>query len=123
VKVKRIRLLIGVSLVICLLAVVTVALASTTNPTFPKNQNGQTYGSAMNVTSVSQLPDLIKAQGTNGQVGYVRAADLLGTPPKSPQEAVAQNSKFQVAQLIPLYSSDGKTVIGSFKMGGGHHTP
>lgn len=116
-------LLIVVTLVIGLLSVTMVAMASRTNPPFPKNQNGQTYGSAMNVTSVNELPNLIKACDSHGNIGYVWATDVLGEAPKSPQEAVAQNSKSEVVRQIPLYDVDGKTVIGSFNIGGGHHTP
>ncbi|MBC7292680.1 MAG: hypothetical protein H5T84_01010 [Thermoleophilia bacterium] len=69
----------------------------------------------MMARSPQDEPDLILAEATNGKVGYVLRTELEGQEPGSPQEALAQ----QAAQAgknraIPVYESDGKTVIGVF---------
>ncbi|GIP37022.1 hypothetical protein J31TS4_03020 [Paenibacillus sp. J31TS4] len=85
---------------------------------YPVNEQGQTYGQGPYPPGPSKEPDLIKAVGENGVVGYVKSSDL---DPKvnSPEEAVAyQKSKEgQGGITIPLYEADGKTVIGTFKVG------
>lgn len=90
-------------------------------PVFPKNENGQTYGSAALVNSPDQEPDLISAVGVNGVEGYLRAVDLDEEMPKTPEEAVARmkNRKRGEVKEIPLYAVDGKTVVGKFKYGHG----
>lgn len=82
---------------------------------WPTNEKGMTYGSSMNATCPEDEPDLIQAEATNGRRGYVLRSDPEGPIPKSPQEALA----LQVAQagrdeVIPVYESDGTTIIGSF---------
>ena len=89
---------------------------------FAVNANGQTYGSDAQSTSLATEPDLILAQGTNGKIGYVRKSDLFGVMPRTPQAAVAGENPngVQPVRAIPLYASDGTTVIGTFIVGGGH---
>ncbi len=88
-------------------------------PVFPKNENGQTYGSSALVNTPDQEPDLISAVGEGGVEGYLRAVDIHQEMPKTPEEAVARNNKHKPDDVkqIPLYAIDGKTVIGVFK----HH--
>jgi hypothetical protein len=72
---------------------------------------------------VSDWPDLIQAYATNGNLGYVRRDELKaadGGNAKSPAEAVAW-MKILIARAaagtpvtIPVYTLDGKTVIGKF---------
>lgn len=88
-------------------------------PVFPKNENGQTYGSSALVNSPDQEPDLISAVGEDGTNGYVRSVDLNEGLPKTPQEAIAYNKKHQADRQIPLYAVDGKTVIGVFDIHNG----
>lgn len=38
---------------------------------YPKNKNGQTYGSAADATSYETGPDLISATGVDGTTGYL----------------------------------------------------
>jgi hypothetical protein len=85
-------------------------------PVFPRNQSGQSYGSDMHSTSPATEPDLVLACGTDGTIGYVKSSDLYGTQPKTPEEAVAQNPKVGDVKQIPLYASDGKTVIGKYNI-------
>lgn len=84
-------------------------------PVYPKNASGQTYGSSMNSTSPETEPDLIRASGIDGTIGYVRAKDLRGDLPKTTKEALEMQAK-QTDQMIPLYDVEGKKVIGKFKV-------
>lgn len=74
------------------------------------NENGEKYGSELYADVCGELPDLISAEGKNGEIGYVRNIDL-NPEPKTIEEAIALNKITE----IPLYSSDGKTVIGTFE--------
>lgn len=78
------------------------------------NANGDTYG----VDSPQGHPDLIAAIATNGQVGYVYATDLEEPMPANPEEAVTWNETHGGARTIPVYESDGETVVGEFVIGG-----
>lgn len=87
-------------------------------PNYPKNENGQTYGSAADAISNETMPDLIRAAGVDGTVGYVRKEDLEEEQPKTPEEAIAlQQKRPPGGRDIPLYDADGKTVIGVFHAG------
>ncbi|WP_152570642.1 hypothetical protein [Paenibacillus tyrfis] len=89
------------------------------NMNYPKNKNGQTYGSAIDSTSSKMRPELISAVGVNGTKGYVLRKDIDGEQPKSPAEAISlQNSRSPSGRDIPLYDVDGETVIGVFHVGG-----
>lgn len=89
------------------------------NMIFPKNNNGQTYGSAADASSPEMEPELISAEGVDGTKGYVLKKDLDGEKPKSPEEAIAiQNRRPPGGVDIPLYDVDGETVIGVFHMEG-----
>lgn len=85
---------------------------------YPRNENGQTYGSELYATSPATAPDLILARGVDGTIGYVRSADLNEEMPKTPEEALAQQNMHKVGDVrqIPLYAVDGKTVIGKFNI-------
>ena len=88
-----------------------------TTPVFPVNENGQKYGSLMDVDTPGQEPDLVKAVGVDGTLGYVKFEDMQGKLPKNPEEAIAmQNKRLKEGpKTIPLYAVDGKTIIGEFK--------
>ncbi|MHB8986818.1 MAG: hypothetical protein ACYC38_12970, partial [Eubacteriales bacterium] len=88
-------------------------------PHYPTNENGQTYGSALYATSPDTEPDLIKAIGVDGTIGYVRSFDLNGPMPKTTEEALAMQRKAESIREIKLYDVDGKTVIGKFKIQNG----
>lgn len=95
------------------------------NHVYPKNQYGQTYGSAADAESPETEPDLIWATGVDGTNkyvdGYVKRTDLEQPFPKTPEEAIAL-TKYNLAnptREIPLYDVDGKTVLGKFIIGGG----
>lgn len=84
-------------------------------PEYSKNESGETYGSVLKATSPANEPDLIQAIGEDGTIGYVRNSDLIGKQPKTPEEAIKMNTE-ACEKEINLYTSDGKTVIGKFKI-------
>lgn len=73
------------------------------------NSNGETYGSGLMADVYGELPDLIKAEGTNGISGYVRYEDLVYTP-KSTEDAVAYSVSLEAGVYIPVYDLDGDVV-------------
>ncbi|MCX8131624.1 MAG: peptidase M56 BlaR1 [Clostridia bacterium] len=83
---------------------------------YPKNESGETYGSALYAENQEDEPDLIKAIGVDGTVGYVKSSDLTGDKPKSPKEALEKQNKMPSKKEINLYESDGRTIIGKFKI-------
>lgn len=86
-------------------------------PDYPKNKSGLTYGSSLYSPSQDKDPDLIKAYGVDGTLGYVRSKDLHNdVVPKTPEEALAQQAKDSVDKEIPLYDVEGKKVIGKFRI-------
>lgn len=89
------------------------------NPNFPKNESGETYGSGLDATPYEKGPDLIKAIGEDGTIGYIRKTEADGPMPKTPQEAIAMQAKQTNPRYINLYESDGKTIIGKFKISTG----
>lgn len=78
------------------------------------NANGQTFGNANQYIALGYWPDLLAAEGMDGLCGYVYVSDLHDKP-SSPAEALLANNR--KTQYIPLYDSDGKTVIGRFQIG------
>jgi hypothetical protein len=95
------------------------------------NANGQTYGSGLHSEfEDADAPDLIFATGIDGIEGYVLKTDLEGTgslaKPQNPDEAMVYMEQLEglsneaaargekYVYYIPLYESDGTTVIGQF---------
>lgn len=74
------------------------------------NESGETYG----VQNQRGTPDLVAVVATNGQQGYARRADLNDPRPKTPGEALEYQRTRGPATPIPVYKSDGETVIGEF---------
>jgi hypothetical protein len=98
-------------------------------PNWPRNANGQTYGSQ---GSSPVAPDLILVEGEddNGEPvrGYVLSRELTqaefgGPEPSSPAQAIKQQDerlrKYPNGQWLPVYKSDGHTQIGRFIVGPG----
>lgn len=93
--------------------------ADRVKPNYQRNMAGETFGSLSQAEVDADAPDLILAHGRNGAKGidgYVRSKDLILPMPKSPEEAVAQNTT--KIRSIPLYAVDGKTVVGEYRHGG-----
>ncbi|WP_434510380.1 hypothetical protein [Desulfitobacterium sp. AusDCA] len=82
------------------------------------NKNGETYGSLLYVTEAGQEPDLVQTVGVDGTEGYVKYSDLMGPEVNTPEEAAAYMKEKHGPRMIPLYASDGQTVIGKYKAGG-----
>lgn len=76
------------------------------------NARGQTFG--VSGSAPQGEPDLVAVQATNGKAGYAYAADLEGSQPTSPADA---GSNAGHGRTIPVYESDGSTVIGEFTVG------
>ncbi len=73
------------------------------------NQTGLTYGSAL----LSETePDLILAEGISGNIGYVKSSDLNGPMPVTAYNAIQMQPS--QSRAIPVYESDGITVIDTF---------
>ena len=87
-------------------------------PVYPRNAHGQTYGSAAKATTPHNEPDLILVVATNGKTGYAKRADLEPASPANPAQAVAAQkanaADGAVRAPIPVYESDGTTIIGQF---------
>ena len=86
-------------------------------PQYSVNENGQTYGEGPFPAGKDQEPDLIKAIGENGVVGYIKNSDVTASV-SSPEEAIAHQKEIEEIgyQSIPLYESDGTTVIGEYRL-------
>jgi len=89
--------------------------AEITIPALRQNQDGLTYGSAANALTPDDEPDLISVVADdNVTTGYVYKDELNDDLAVSPEEAVNRPDR-----TIPVYESDGKTVVGSFTIIGG----
>lgn len=82
------------------------------------NSNGETYGSGSKEAILGVAPDLIKARGVDGTLGYVRSEDIEPEAAENPEEAVKmmERQKSDDVKIVPLYKVDGKTIIGEFKL-------
>lgn len=103
-----------------------VAYAASTR--YQLNDRGMTYGHVdpRLPPNEQEIPQLIAALGIDGTEGYVYASDLDGDQPETPEEAIKymENLEIEIAaakaagqeylRYIPLYESDGVTVIGKF---------
>lgn len=110
-----------------------IAMASTANGSlcdngprpaigkFPGDANGD---GVISDSGSDRIPALIAAVASNGASGYVKYDDLFcQAAPSSPaaalaQQAAASASGVPASQTIPVYASDGTTVIGSVTIGG-----
>lgn len=74
------------------------------------NAAGETYGEALVVKYLNEDVDMISAIGKNGTEGYIKVSDL----PQNIPDYVPHD------QEIPVYASDGVTVIDSFFISSGY---
>ena len=94
----------------------------TKKPAFPVNANGQTYGSDMGIENPEDAPDLILIRASNGKEGYSYKEEVYAQNTYADyevklekfREAMKKDPDVKVITLhsIPVYESDGKTVIG-----------
>lgn len=96
---------------------------------FLTNEDGQTYGTYIDKNNCKSLePDLMLVEGINGKetiTGYVKKVDLYDeeNQPNNPEEAVKYMKKLKELKkdplykhTIPVYTHDGKTIIGEFEI-------
>lgn len=81
------------------------------------NARGETYG----VENEKGTPDLIAVFATNGKQGYASARDTAaatGGQPTSPEDAAARSAaNAGKTRTVPVYESDGTTLLGQFPIG------
>lgn len=120
----RLSPLIAACFIIMMMAVVAYA-ASTL---YQVNEQGITYGHVNPhlPPEEQEFPQLVAVIGIDGVEGYVYASDLDGDLPNTPEEAIEYMEKLEIEiatakaagqeyfRYIPLYKSDGVTVIGTF---------
>jgi len=70
---------------------------------YSETATGETYGSAIAVSDNNELPDLIKAEGINGSIGYITKEDFC-----------AHLSTDNNSAIVPVYNLEG-TVIDTFE--------
>lgn len=100
----------------------TAEYVQQTTTAWKVNANGQTYG----VENSQGTPDLLAVVATNGLQGYVETTALDaadGTTASRHFTSPAQALQWQASRAgksfeIPVYDSDGTTVIGEFVIGG-----
>lgn len=96
---------------------------SSSDGRYPRNENGQTYGSMLGAASEEDEPDLILVEADSGIEGYVRKADLHavdGSQYENPSEAARHQADPKSPDDDPVllvYAEDGSTVIGTWHLG------
>ncbi|GAB6903897.1 hypothetical protein [Kineosporia succinea] len=81
---------------------------------YATNAAGDTYGAS---SDGHEDPELVAVMATNGKSGYAYFTDLNLPLPTSPAEAQTQQEENRgKRRVIPVYTSDGTTVIGQFVM-------
>lgn len=86
---------------------------------FPVNANGETYGAYKG--GFYAVPDLILAEGTQGEEGYFRQSDMLSSVANSQVDRIICQTLMEYlpnGYLIPLYDCEG-AAIGWFHCEGG----
>ncbi len=115
----------SVILIIYFLVCITVAAIIFTSVNFyfgktkgySRNQFIKNTNDKLPAIEVGNAPELIKAYGNDGSIGYVLTTDLEGYKPKNPKEALELQAKSKNGREIPLYYSSGKKVIGKYIIG------
>ncbi|CAL8974572.1 hypothetical protein CELL_01822 [Cellulomonas sp. T2.31MG-18] len=92
--------------------IVTVQLVTHVPTRLGVNARGQTFG--VSGSAPQGDPDLVAVEATNGRSGYAYASELEDPQPSSPADAGASSGR---GRTIPVYESDGTTVIGEFAVG------
>lgn len=111
-KIKKCLCIIMSMILISFCTISVAAECKICKSTYLVNENGETYGTDAQSILVGYEADLILAVGENNNVGYVRSADL-DDGVVSPTE-VANQKNTNSTIYIPLYSSDGETIIDRF---------
>lgn len=125
---RRMKVVLTLVLLLGVFSGGLIAVSAASITRYQTNERGLTYGHVdPNLSPEKQeMPELIAAIGIDGTEGYVYASDLDGEQPKTPEEAlkymekleqeiaIARAAKSVYFRTIPLYASDGVTVIGQF---------
>jgi hypothetical protein len=88
----------------------TATYATVRTTQWAVNDAGQTYGTE----NASGHPDLIGVWASNGRNGYAFWRELQEPSPTDPAEAQAWQNSPLVTVRIPVYETDGRTVVGEF---------
>lgn len=112
-----VRVMAGI-LIIAIFIILLPTLYSLT--AYERNDSGETYGKLVDSQSaieryMKKEPDLIAVIATNGKEGYVKKTDFFPNLPRDPNEALEQESA-NTDNVIPVYKTDGVTVIGEFEL-------
>jgi hypothetical protein len=83
---------------------------------WPKDANGD---GVVSDSGDERIPELIRAVGDNGTLGYVRYEDYTGPQPSNPQQAL----EMPMSRVIPVYSADGSNVVDHLTLAQGPTTP
>jgi len=90
-------------------------------PEFEVNENGNTFGSTIDVYRIEDMPDLTWVLGDNGLLGYAYTSELeVSQKPSSPEEAVRmmeERARNGYIRVVNVYESDGVTLIDTFTIG------
>lgn len=122
---KECYIILAIAICLCLISVVEVCgkditdynyiiTQDTERGHFLVNENNETYGTYIEGES-TEIPDLILIVGDNGKEGYARKEDLYLKQPQTPEEAI-EYEKNKKNRIIPVYKSDGVTVIDQIKI-------
>lgn len=78
---------------------------------YDRTVNGETYGAIKPTTNQIDYPDLIRTQGDNGTIGYVRRADLFNEG-FTDAEITAYMKAVEAGETIsiPVYDLDGEEI-------------
>ncbi|MDO4316150.1 MAG: M56 family metallopeptidase [Oscillospiraceae bacterium] len=86
------------------------------NGEFPRNSSGSSYGFDALDEYVGYSPDLHRAGGTKGEIGYTKHSDIFAIPQYTADECPHEFT-------VPLYDSE-ENIIGAFPVScGGHLDP
>lgn len=107
------RIISSLIVALLVLSICVPVSADTQSTSVRRNAFGETYGKLLDPQNI---PDLIAAVATNGKSGYIKRSDFEEDVAENPEEAV-QMMKNSSSRKIPVYESDGVTVIGEFIIG------
>lgn len=84
------------------------------------NARGEVYGSELFLEELGVEADLIRVKGNNGEIGFVKNADLnLDDCVDNPSDALNVVNGISKDRNILVYASDGETVVDTFTVLGG----
>lgn len=91
-----------------------------TAKTIQVNADGKVYGPEIFLAQLGIEADLIQARGNSGNIGYVKSTDLnIDDDVETPSDAIYAMTNRGVDRMIPVYASDGETIIDTFTVYGG----